>query len=89
MIANKTSKPNATQPTEGVVRVALPRIVHSLWIMPAVILGIVIFLLALLAPLYLLACGLVTFIGCDPGLATLLAMAIGVPWSMLLPHILD
>jgi hypothetical protein len=69
--------------------VPLHGLVQSLWVIPAVILGIAFFLLVLLGPLALFAWALVTFIGCDPGLAILLAMAVGVPWSMLLPHLFD
>ena len=60
-----------------------------LLITTAILLGFAIFAVLVLGPPALFAWGLVVFVGCDPGLATLLAMAIGVPWSMLLPHILD
>ncbi len=54
-----------------------------------IVVGAAIFILAALGPPLLLAWGLVAWVGCDPSLAILLAMAFGVPWAMLLPHILD
>ena len=54
-----------------------------------IVIGFAIFAILVLGPPALLAWGLVAFVGCDPGLAILLAMAVGVPWSMLLPHLLD
>ena len=71
------------------IGVGVRRLVQSLWIIPAVILGIAFFLLVLLGPLYLIALLLVNWAGCDPLSAILLAMAVGVPWSMLLPQIFD
>lgn len=54
-----------------------------------IVIGAAIFAVLALGPPVLLAWGLVAFVGCDPELAVLLAMAVGVPWSMLLPHLLD
>jgi H+/gluconate symporter-like permease len=53
-----------------------------------IVIGAAIFATLVLGPPALLAWGLVVFVGCDPGLAILLALAVGVPWSMLLPLIL-
>ena len=53
------------------------------------VLGFAIFAIFVLGPPALLAWGLVVFVGCDPGLAILLAMAVGVPWAILLPLIFD
>ena len=76
-------------PTKAALPVPLQRLIQSLWIIPAVIAGIAVFLLVLLGPLALLAWLLVAKVGCDPGLAILLAMGVGIPWSLLLPLIFD
>jgi len=69
--------------------VPLQRLVQSLLFIPAVIASLAIFLLVLFGPLALLAWLLVAKVGCDPGLAILLAMVVGIPWAILLPLIFD
>lgn len=48
-----------------------------------------VYLLLLLAPPALMSWCLVSFIGCDPGLAILLGMAVAAIWSFALPSIID
>lgn len=71
----------------SVIGVGVRRLVQALWVVSVALLGVALFLLLLFGPLYFLAWGLVTFIGCDPGLAILLAMAVGVPWGILMPYL--
>ena len=54
-----------------------------------IVFGAAIFAILALGPPALLAWGLVAFVGCDPGLAILLAIAVGVLWTILLTYLFN